>query len=152
MFNFNTVFALCAAATLASCATVARGTTDDVVINYSPSDAKVTTSLNHACATNPCTVKAPRKEPFDVTVSKPGYETQTVHVATGVSRKGAAGMAGNVLIGGIIGIGVDAATGAAKDHYPNPVNVQLQPTGSSSSPEPALTPAKPKRRRGVPVS
>jgi hypothetical protein len=35
--------------------------------------------------------------------------------------------AGNVLAGGLIGMGVDAATGAAQDHKPNPVIVTLQP-------------------------
>jgi hypothetical protein len=34
-------------------------------------------------------------------------------------------MAGNVLFGGIIGAGVDAATGATKGLKPNPLNVKL---------------------------
>jgi hypothetical protein len=34
-------------------------------------------------------------------------------------------MAGNVLIGGIIGVGVDAASGATKSLRPNPVHVHL---------------------------
>ena len=38
-------------------------------------------------------------------------------------------MAGNVLVGGIIGVGVDAASGAALDLTPNPVVVTLQPLG-----------------------
>jgi hypothetical protein len=49
----------------------------------------------------------------------------------GVSRliagAGAAGVAGNVLVGGLIGIGVDMATGASQDLVPNPVNVKLEP-------------------------
>ena len=39
---------------------------------------------------------------------------------------GAAGVAGNVLLGGVIGIGIDAATGASKDLKPNPVEVELE--------------------------
>ena len=39
---------------------------------------------------------------------------------------------GNVLVGGIIGIGVDHATGAGRDLKPNPVIVSLQPTGTAS--------------------
>lgn len=42
-----------------------------------------------------------------------------------ISGAGAAGMAGNVLIGGVIGAGVDAGTGATKDLRPNPLSVQL---------------------------
>jgi hypothetical protein len=32
------------------------------------------------------------------------------------------------LLGGVIGMGVDAATGAATDHKPNPVIVTMQPS------------------------
>jgi len=39
---------------------------------------------------------------------------------------GAAGVAGNILVGGIIGLGVDAATGASQDLVPNPVEVKLE--------------------------
>ncbi len=39
-------------------------------------------------------------------------------------------MAGNVLVGGLIGAGVDAISGATKDLKPNPVNVRLVPIGS----------------------
>ncbi len=133
MITKSNCAALLIAALTSSCATVTRGTSEDVVINYGPSDAKVTTTLNHKCNGSPCVVKVPRKESFGVTVSKPGFESQTVHVGTKVSNKGAAGLAGNVLVGGIIGIGVDAATGASKDHYPNPVNIELSSNGSKPS-------------------
>ncbi|WP_246251740.1 hypothetical protein [Parasulfitobacter algicola] len=43
-----------------------------------------------------------------------------------LAEGGAAGMAGNVLIGGVIGIGVDAATGATQNLEPNPVMVNLR--------------------------
>lgn len=36
-------------------------------------------------------------------------------------------MAGNVLVGGIIGAGVDAGTGAMLDLTPNPAHVDLRP-------------------------
>ncbi|MEL6967677.1 MAG: translation initiation factor 2 [Pseudomonadota bacterium] len=124
-------------ATLTSCATVTRGTTSDVVINYSPADAKVVTSLNHTCNASPCLLTVSRKKTFTVTASKPGFETQTVFVGTKVTGNGAAGIAGNVLIGGVVGIGVDAATGAARDHFPNPVNITLQPKGSAPAARPA---------------
>ena len=119
--------------TAASCATVTRGTTEDVTINTTPLDAKVVTSLNHTCLTNPCVVKVARKESFQVTASHPGYRTQTVNVATKVSGNGAAGLAGNIIIGGIIGVGVDAATGAARDHTPNPVIINLERVGSQKA-------------------
>tara|TARA_Y100000385_G_scaffold227349_1_gene238218 strand:+ start:390 stop:518 length:129 start_codon:yes stop_codon:yes gene_type:complete len=35
-------------------------------------------------------------------------------------------MAGNVLIGGVIGAGVDSVTGAAKELSPNPLKIELE--------------------------
>lgn len=58
---------------------------------------------------------------------KDGYEPQIVPLSKDIQTAGAAGFAGNILLGGIIGMGVDAATGAATDHKPNPVIVTLQP-------------------------
>jgi hypothetical protein len=36
-------------------------------------------------------------------------------------------MAGNVPVGGIIGVGVDAATGATKELKPNPLVIEIEP-------------------------
>jgi hypothetical protein len=52
---------------------------------------------------------------------------RTVQLTTEVPATGAAGFAGNILVGGLVGMGVDAVTGAATDHKPNPVIVTLQP-------------------------
>lgn len=43
-----------------------------------------------------------------------------------MATSGGAALAGNVLVGGIIGLGVDAATGASKELTPNPVRVTLE--------------------------
>jgi hypothetical protein len=65
---------------------------------------------------------------------------------------GAAGFAGNVLLGGLIGMGVDAATGAAQDHKPNPVIVTMKPIGPaapSRQVRPARKPARPAPEAGT---
>lgn len=41
-------------------------------------------------------------------------------------------MAGNIFVGGIIGVAVDAGSGAMNDLVPNPVNVTLNGTYSES--------------------
>ena len=142
------------AAMLAGCGTVVRGTTEDIVIDVQPLDAVVSTTLNHRCTAMPCVVKVQRKDKFIVTASREGYVTQSVDVTTKVSGKGAAGFAGNIVAGGVIGMGVDAATGAALDHTPNPVIIRLQPVGSAT-PEPttpAPAPAATPKPSGKPVS
>ena len=68
-----------------------------------------------------------RKENFDVTVSKPGYITQTVKVKSNFSPTGGGAMAGNLIAGSVVGVGVDAVSGASLSLYPNPVVVHLVP-------------------------
>jgi hypothetical protein len=48
-------------------------------------------------------------------------------VQTRVASTGAAGFAGNILLGGVIGMAADASTGAALEHVPNPVTTALIP-------------------------
>ena len=92
---------------LQGCASVVRGVNEDVEIDVTPANAEIRTSAGHAC-TGSCVINVPRKKEFTVTASASGYQTEIVDVDTRVSGKGAAGMAGNAIIGGVIGVGVDA--------------------------------------------
>lgn len=118
---------LAACAGLAACASVTRGTTETVKIYASPEGAQIATDIGLTCTTSPCSLEVSRKTEFSVIVSKEGYNTQTVRVTTAVAPGGVAGIAGNVLVGGVIGVGIDAASGATLDHKPNPVLVELVP-------------------------
>lgn len=112
---------------LGACASVTRGTKDAWQISSDPSGAKVETSNGFFCAATPCAIKMSRKSEFVATITKPGYKTATVTVTHQTATSGAVGMAGNVLVGGLIGIGVDAMTGATQDLVPNPAHVTLEP-------------------------
>jgi hypothetical protein len=115
---------------LTSCATITRGKTDTLVINSNPSGALVEIS-NGLQAKTPASIKLPRSFEGLVTISREGYETVEVNVSSQVSGAGGAGMAGNVLLGGFIGAGVDASTGAMNDLVPNPIEVNLVPIGGT---------------------
>jgi hypothetical protein len=93
----------------------------------------VRTSNGLGCVT-PCSLTVKKNEEFIATFTKPGYKSQQVEVKTQLAGAGVAGVAGNVLVGGIIGIGVDAVTGAANEHYPNPVSVVLEPVQTERPP------------------
>ena len=110
---------------LANCATVTRGTSDVLQINTDPIGAQVQTSNGYGCGSTPCAIKMPRRSEFVATISKPGCETARVNVTHQTAGGGAASVAGNVLAGGIVGLGVDAATGASQDLVPNPVDLTL---------------------------
>jgi len=139
------------AAPCVGCASVTRGTTENISISSTPAGATAELSgLDNptACVT-PCVVVAKRSADITVTVSKEGYEPQVIPLTKEIPGSGAAGFAGNVLVGGLIGMGVDAATGAAQDHKPNPVIVTLQPI-RPVSPRPAQP--RPPRRPPTPQS
>ena|SRR5882757_3675807 len=136
------------AATLGGCASVTRGTTENISIISTPEGAEATISgLDNptACIT-PCAIVAKRSADISVSFAKPGFETEVVTLIKEVPATGAAGFAGNVIAGGLVGMGVDAVTGAAQDHKPNPVIVTLQPVRSMAPPSPARPRAKPAKR------
>jgi hypothetical protein len=97
--------------------------------------------------TTPCVVQIKRNDDITVRVSMPGYETAVVPLTKELAQGGAVGFAGNVLLGGVVGMAVDAASGATLDHKPNPVIVTLQPL---PPPKPARPPAR--RQRSAPAA
>lgn len=121
---------------VSGCATVTRGTTNQVTVNSEPAGAEAMTSTGLVCPMTPCTWEIARKTEFTVTFKKQGYQTQQVPVGTKIAGSGAAGFAGNVLVGGIVGMGVDAATGATLEHFPNPVFVTLEPIAGKAAAKP----------------
>src|ERR1700704_6227689 len=110
-----------------SCATITRGVHDKLYVQSEPSGAAVQLSTGERGMT-PAKFIRSRRESLNVTVSKPGYIAQTVRVESKLSATGGTAMiGGNLVAGGVVGIGVDAATGAMLGLYPNPVVVQLIP-------------------------
>ena len=111
------------------CMTMARGTTEEVRIESNPTGAAIVVVKDGVtfdeCSATPCTVTLKRKTPpFLVTFAKDGCQSQTLVL----ERKHATGkgLAGNLLgVGGVVGMGVDAASGAAYSITPNPLVANL---------------------------
>ena len=140
---------------LGACATVPRGEHTAWEVRTTPPGAQVKTSNGMICDSTPCSLRMMRKDNFTATISKVGYKSVEVRVTNKVSGQGGLGLAGNVLIGGVIGLGVDAVTGASLDLTPNPVDLNLEkdapvamePTAPTTAvpaapAAPALAPAK----------
>jgi hypothetical protein len=138
--------ALATVSALSSCGSLTRGTSENVTITAAPDDAKISTSTGQYCPRSPCTINVGRRDEFTAFAEKDGYEKGSIEIKTKVGGAGAAGFAGNVLVGGVIGMGVDAATGAALDHYPNPAHMELKPLdkGTPKPPRKARPNAAPK--------
>jgi hypothetical protein len=118
---------------LPACATVTRGTKESFNIVSEPPAADVALSTGEKCQT-PCKLRLKRKDGFTVTVRKAGYETIETKVDSEVSVGGGVAVAGNVLIGGIIGGVIDGSNGAMKDLKPNPLRVTLKPVVTAQVP------------------
>jgi hypothetical protein len=104
------ILALCAL--VGGCASVARGTTENISIASTPSGAEAVISgldIPTACLT-PCAVVVKRNADISVTFEKQGFEPQVVQLTKEIQGAGAAGFAGNLLLGGVVGMGVDAVT------------------------------------------
>jgi hypothetical protein len=144
---------------LGGCATVTRGSTEQIQFDSMPVGAEVRTALLPLCdqdcadkmnrsqdpgsrmveagrtengpsCTTSCTATFDRNRVIIATFSRPGYEPQTVRLEPTLASTGALGMAGNAVAGGVTGLLVDAASGAAMDHCPNPVVVTLRRANS----------------------
>lgn len=112
---------------LSGCASIVKGSSEDIALNTAPADGascSLKNGLGEWSATTPAKVTVKRsKTDIDVRCTKEGYKDGSTVVASGFQPW----TLGNLLIGGIIGIGIDWGTGAIND-YPSTVNVPMQPT------------------------
>ena len=123
---------------LAGCATVIEGPVQTITVESAPPGAACAVSREREALGTVVTPGAitldKSKNDLVVTCSKPGYRSSTL-VA---SPKYLAATFGNLLVGGLIGFGVDAAT-AANFYYPP----HLYPALDSFSGRSGLMPAIP---------
>lgn len=110
---------------LVGCTTITRGSQDALLIETVPSNAQVRLSNGMSCSSTPCALRMPRRSDVVLNITRKGCEPSIVNVTHRTANAGAAGMAGNVLVGGLVGIAVDASTGASQELIPNPVKVEL---------------------------
>lgn len=140
MKTVHTLAMLGLAVAASGCATVIRGTKQDFSIVSTPPGATATLSNGQSCVT-PCALRLPRKEEFDVMFALDGYEAGGAHVSSGWSRGGTQTfIIGNIILGGLVGMGVDASNGATRDLTPNPLAVTLVPV-APAAPVVAAAPA-----------
>ncbi len=130
--KFRNIALLGAAAwSLAGCATVINGTSQDYQIRTDPDGATARISASGVTCTTPCEMSLKRGDDVRVDLTMAGYRDAYVLVQ---SRTGGA-MAGNLLLGGIVGGVVDGATGASNHLYPRPLHLRMVPNGSTAEAE-----------------
>lgn len=144
--------ALSAVALLSSaCSTIVTGTSQTIAVNTTPAGASCTVDRNGerigSVAETPGSVRISKSsKPLEVECREAGYLPATVRRSPDFQPW----TVGNVLIGGLLGLGIDAASGAISVY---PSNIQLglsrdpnvpaslPPLAAQPTPQPALSPA-----------
>lgn len=121
---------------LSACATVTRTEHADWKVDTIPQGAALSSSNGGHCDATPCTLRVRRKESFTATLTKDGYVPLTLNVKPTLTAQGGTAFAGNILIGGLIGMGVDIYTGATLDPHPAGTPFRLTPTAYANNPDP----------------
>ncbi|OWK96917.1 hypothetical protein AP75_13995 [Kaistella haifensis DSM 19056] len=110
---------LAGAFSLTSCATIFTGTSDAITFNSSPEEAKVYEAGVEKCTT-PCTYKVSRSlSQKTVELRKEGYENKVV----GLDSKFNSVSILNLF--GLLGWGIDAATGSLKKYDTKVYEIKL---------------------------
>ena len=126
MKYINALIASITGIALSGCATVVNGTHQSYRITSEPAGAKVHLTNGTECVT-PCSLSLKRKHDFRADISKDGYKPTYILVHS----KGGGAVAGNLLIGGLIGGIVDSGNGANNHLDPNPLSVKLADANST---------------------
>ncbi|MES1944800.1 hypothetical protein PC39_11812 [Salinisphaera sp. PC39] len=107
---------------LAGCASIIHGSTQEVEVSSEPSKAEVFINGNLR-GTTPLSLSLKRKKRHVITVSLPGYRNREI----ALERRVDGWVWGNIILGGLIGLVIDASTGAMYRIEPDRLRAQLQP-------------------------
>ena len=113
---------------LAGCASIIHGTHQDVGITSAPTGASVTID-NLQSGITPVFAKLTRKNNHIVRIELPGYELLDLTVTHSVSGW----VWGNVAIGGLIGLAVDAISGGMYKLSPEQLSATLNASRTHAS-------------------
>lgn len=128
---------------LSGCATVMEGSTQTIRLETPPVDGAKCLLSNREGSywvlTPGYTSVSKSKTDLQITCSKDGYKTASASIPSDFESW----TIGNIIIGGVVGVGVDAATGAIHN-YPYTWTIPME-----KLPEPP-PPAEPQHRRKAP--
>ena len=112
---------------LFGCASILDGTSQEITVNTNPSGASCDivregTTIAHIDKTPGAAMIRKTKADIQIKCDKPGYQEATYQNHSGMT----AVSFGNAILGGVIGVAVDSATGA-DNKYTSPVNISMVP-------------------------
>ena len=136
--KFKVLSVLVMSMSLGACSTIVNGSNQSIAFstgNVEGANCDLTGGSNFAVSESfesPAEVKVPRSgKPLTLNCSKDGYKNAEKLIDSKI--EGTTG--GNLLLGGVIGAGVDAATGAVYK-YPEEVDLPMEEDLAGASMEP----------------
>lgn len=110
---------------LVGCASIIHGTGQTVMFQSTPSGAMVEVydalDVSYGACVTPCSLDLKRKREYKVSFNKAGYK----QVELNIQKKTSGRLFGNILFGGLIGIVIDLANGAAYKLSPDELQASL---------------------------
>lgn len=113
--------------TLTGCATIMDGSKQTVAFSSNPSNATVTVD-GKVLGNTPLTEDLSKKDKHTVRINLNGYLPYEMTM----TRKTNGWVWGNLVFGGLIGLAIDATTGAMYNLTPDQVNAELRKQGSAA--------------------
>lgn len=108
-----------------ACASIVHGSKQSVAFTSAPSSARVTVD-DQLVGNTPVVAKLTRKDKHIVRIELEGYSP----FETTLTRRTSGWVWGNIVFGGLIGLAVDASTGAMYKLTPEEINGTLGPVTS----------------------
>jgi len=122
-------------ALLSSCATIVNGTEQDIRITSTPSEADITIKNAGGIAVfsgkTPTEIKLSRSSSYIVTVNLEGFKESQVMIYKSFNPI----FIGNLICGGVLGMIIDAASGAMWKLEPEAINVRLMTASIKGKPD-----------------
>lgn len=110
---------------IAGCATIFKGTTQDIAVKSTPEKATVSiktmAGMEMFSGSTPVTAKLGKKYAYIATIKMDGYKETTIQISQSLEGW----FIGNLLCGGILGMIIDYANGAMWNLEPESINVTL---------------------------
>lgn len=106
---------------LGGCGAIFNGTRETINASSAPDQATVTVDLTQQKFTTPAAISLERKQDYTLSFSKAGYTPATFHIQHSMNG----GILVLDILSGLVGVVVDAATGAWYNLNPNIAQVTL---------------------------
>jgi hypothetical protein len=109
MSTLRTAVSIAVALLVTGCGAILHGPRQNIDVQTSPAGAKVETSPPTGTFTTPATLDLERKNSYVLTFTSPGYNPATFNLHNNI---GTGTVIADVLLTGLVGVIVDAATGS----------------------------------------